>query len=214
MIYHLFEYLRQYDIPGQGLFTYLSFRAMLTSITAMLLSFFAGRKIIKWLQRKQIGETIRDLGLEGQMQKKGTPTMGGVIIILAIVVPVLLFCNLRNIYIQLLLLTTVWCGALGFADDYIKVFKHNKEGLHPKAKLVCQLALGLVIGLAVCFSDDIVIREKGSRCRWQGQCSRARQPRSLERGHRNPRGGGFRLEDGECHQEHKDHDPVREGPRV
>ena len=160
MIYHLFEYLRQYDIPGQGLFTYLSFRAMLTSITAMLLSFFAGRKIIKWLQRKQIGETIRDLGLEGQMQKKGTPTMGGVIIILAIVVPVLLFCNLRNIYIQLLLLTTVWCGALGFADDYIKVFKHNKEGLHPKAKLVCQLALGLVIGLAVCFSDDIVIREK------------------------------------------------------
>ena len=160
MIYHLFEYLRQYDIPGQGLFTYLSFRAMLTSITAMFLSFFAGRKIIKWLQRKQIGETIRDLGLEGQMQKKGTPTMGGVIIILAIVVPVLLFCNLRNIYIQLLLLTTVWCGALGFADDYIKVFKHNKEGLHPKAKLVCQLALGLVIGLAVCFSDDIVIREK------------------------------------------------------
>ena len=160
MIYHLFEYLKQYDIPGQGLFTYLSFRAMLTSVTAMLLSFFAGRKIIRWLQLKQIGETIRDLGLEGQMQKKGTPTMGGVIIILGIVVPVLLFCNLKNIYIQLLLLTTLWCGALGFADDYIKVFKHNKEGLHPKAKLICQLGLGLVIGLTVCFSDDIVVREK------------------------------------------------------
>ncbi len=160
MIYHLFEYLKQYDIPGQGLFTYLSFRAMLTSVTAMLLSFFAGRKIIKWLQLKQIGETIRDLGLEGQMQKKGTPTMGGIIIILSIVVPVLLFCNLKNIYTQLLLLTTVWCGALGFADDYIKVFKHNKEGLHPKAKLICQLGLGLVIGLTVCFSNDIVVREK------------------------------------------------------
>ena len=108
MIYHLFEYLRQYDIPGQGLFTYLSFRAMLTSVTAMLLSFFAGRRIIKWLQRKQIGETIRDLGLEGQMQKKGTPTMGGIIIILGIVAPVLLFCNLRTVsYTHLTLPTRV-----------------------------------------------------------------------------------------------------------
>ena len=160
MIFHLFEYLRQYGIPGQGLFTYLSFRAMLASVTAMLISFFAGRKIISWLQRKQIGETIRDLGLEGQVQKKGTPTMGGVIIILSIVVPVLLFCDLGNIYIQLLLLTTLWCGALGFADDYIKVFRHNKEGLHPKAKLACQLGLGSVIALTVCFSDDIVVREK------------------------------------------------------
>ena len=119
MIYHLFEYLKDYDIPGQGLFTYLSFRAMLTSVTAMLISFFAGRRIIRWLQKKQIGETIRDLGLEGQMQKKGTPTMGGVIIILSIVVAVLLFGNLKNIYTQLLLLTTIWCGSLGFADDYI-----------------------------------------------------------------------------------------------
>ena len=160
MIYHLFEYLKDYDIPGQGLFTYLSFRAMLTSVTAMLLSFFAGRRIIRWLQKKQIGETIRDLGLEGQMQKKGTPTMGGVIIILSIVVAVLLFGNLKNIYTQLLLLTTIWCGALGFADDYIKVFRHNKEGLHPKAKLIGQLLLGLIIALTVCFSDDIVVREK------------------------------------------------------
>ena len=160
MIYHLFEYLKDYDIPGQGLFTYLSFRAMLTSVTAMLISFFAGRRIIRWLQKKQIGETIRDLGLEGQMQKKGTPTMGGVIIILSIVVAVLLFGNLKNIYTRLLLLTTIWCGALGFADDYIKVFRHNKEGLHPKAKLIGQLLLGLIIALTVCFSDDIVVREK------------------------------------------------------
>ena len=160
MIYHLFEYLKDYDIPGQGLFTYLSVRAMLTSVPAKLSSFFAGRRIIRWLQKKQIGETIRDLGLEGQMQKKGTPTMGGVIIILSIVVAVLLFGNLKNIYTQLLLLTTIWCGALGFADDYIKVFRHNKEGLHPKAKLIGQLLLGLIIALTVCFSDDIVVREK------------------------------------------------------
>ena len=160
MIYHLFEQLRQFDIPGQGLFNYLSFRAMLASVTAMLLSFFAGRRIIRWLHRRQIGETIRDLGLEGQMQKKGTPTMGGIIIILAIIVPVLLFCDLSNIYVLLLLLTTVWCGALGFADDYIKVFKHDKEGLHPKAKLAGQIFLGLIIGLTVWVSDDIVVREK------------------------------------------------------
>ncbi|MCQ2161731.1 MAG: phospho-N-acetylmuramoyl-pentapeptide-transferase [Bacteroidales bacterium] len=160
MIYHLFQYLKQFDIPGQGLFTYLSFRAIIASVTAMLLSLFAGKKIIGFLQKRQIGETIRDLGLEGQMQKKGTPTMGGVIIIIAILIPALLFCDLTNIYTQLLLLTTVWCGVLGFSDDYIKVFKHNKEGLHPKAKLVGQVGLGLIIGLAVCFSNDIVVREK------------------------------------------------------
>ena len=160
MIYRLFEYLRQFDFPGQGLFFYLTFRAMLTSITAMLIAFFAGRRIIRWLQKKQIGETIRDLGLEGQMEKKGTPTMGGVIIIISTLIPVLLFCNLRNIYILLLLFTTLWCGALGFCDDYIKVFRHNKNGLHPKAKLGAQIILGLTIGIAVCFSNDIVVREK------------------------------------------------------
>ncbi len=160
MIYHLFQYLEKYDIPGQHLFGYLSFRAMLTSVTAMLIAFFIGRRIIGWLQRKQIGETIRDLGLEGQMQKKGTPTMGGIIIIISIVVPVLLFCDLTNVYTQLLLFTTLWCGALGFSDDYIKVFKHNKEGLHPKAKLAAQMILGLVIGMTVWLSDDIVVREK------------------------------------------------------
>ena len=160
MIYHLFQYLQKFDIPGQGLFNYLSFRAMLASVAAILISIFIGRRIISWLQRKQIGETIRDLGLEGQMQKKGTPTMGGIIIIISIVVPALLFCDLTNVYLQLLLFTTLWCGALGFADDYIKVFKHNKEGLHPKVKLLAQLFLGLVIGMTVWLSNDIVIREK------------------------------------------------------
>ena len=160
MIYHLLKYLQKFDFPGEHLINFLSFRAMLTSVTAMLIAFFIGRVIITWLQRKQIGETIRDLGLEGQMQKKGTPTMGGIIIIISILVPALLFCDLTNVYAQLLLFTTIWCGALGFADDYIKVFKHNKEGLHPKVKLLAQLVLGLVIGMTVWLSNDIVVREK------------------------------------------------------
>ena len=160
MIYHLFQLLEDYDIPGQGLMTYLSFRAMLASVTAMLLSLFAGRKIIHWLQKKQIGETIRDLGLEGQMQKKGTPTMGGVIILLAISVSTLLFCDLSNIYTQLLIFTTLWCGGIGFTDDYIKVFKHNKEGMSEHWKLILQIVLGFIVGLTVCFNDDIVVREK------------------------------------------------------
>ena len=151
--------MKQFDIPGQGLFNYLSFRAMLSSVTAMLIAFFAGKKIIVWLQGKQIGETIRDLGLEGQMQKKGTPTMGGIIIILSITVSVLLLSNLSNIYTILLLFTTLWCGAIGFTDDYIKVFKHNKEGMSSKWKLILQVILGFIVGLTVCFNDDIVVRE-------------------------------------------------------
>lgn len=160
MIYHMFELLSDYDIPGQRLMGYLSFRAMLAFVTAMLISFFAGRRIIRWLQKKQIGETIRDLGLEGQMQKKGTPTMGGVIILLAILVSALLFCDLTNIYTQLLIFTTVWCGGIGFADDYIKVFKHDKEGMSERGKLILQVVLGCIVGLTVCFNNDIVIREK------------------------------------------------------
>ncbi len=163
MIYHLFQYLKDYDIPGQGLFTYLSFRAILASITAMLVAVFAGRRIIGWLQKKQIGEEIRDLGLEGQMQKKGTPTMGGIIIIISILSGVLLFADLTNIYIILLLITTLWLGGLGFTDDYIKVFRHNKEGLSEKGKLIAQIMLGLAIGITVCFSGDIVVREKVDR---------------------------------------------------
>ena len=160
MIYHLFQLLEDYDIPGQGLMTYLSFRAMLASVTAMLLSLFVGRKIIHWLQKKQIGETIRDLGLEGQMQKKGTPTMGGVIILLAISVSTLLFCDLSNIYTQLLIFTTLWCCVIVFTDDYIKVYKHNKEGMSERWKLILQIVLGFIVGLTVCFNDDIVVREK------------------------------------------------------
>jgi len=160
MIYHLFEFLKDFDIPGQGLFQYLSFRAILSFTVALLFSIIAGKKIIGWIQKKQIGEEIRDLGLEGQMQKKGTPTMGGVIIFLAILIPVLLFANLTNIYIILLIVSSVWFFLVGFADDYIKVFKKNKEGMSEKAKLVAQCLLGLAIGLAVCFSEDIVVREK------------------------------------------------------
>ena len=159
MIYHLFEWLKDYDIPGQGLMSYLSVRAILAFTTALLISIFAGKRIIGWLQKKQIGETIRDLGLEGQMQKKGTPTMGGIIIFISIVAPVLLFSDLTNIYTLLLLLTAVWFFLIGFTDDYIKVFKKNKEGLSAKGKLVAQGAMALAIGLAVCFSDQIVVRE-------------------------------------------------------
>ncbi len=159
MIYHLFNFLKDFDIPGQGLFNYLSFRALLAFTAALLISVFAGRKLIGWLQKMQIGEEIRDLGLEGQMQKKGTPTMGGIIIFLSIVIPVLLFADLTNIYTILLLISTVWFFFVGFADDYIKVFRKNKEGLSPKAKLIAQSVMALAIGLAVCFSSDIVVRE-------------------------------------------------------
>ncbi|MBR5299620.1 MAG: phospho-N-acetylmuramoyl-pentapeptide-transferase [Bacteroidales bacterium] len=162
MIYHLIEYLKNVgiDLPGQGLFSYLSFRAIASFTVALLISVFAGKRIIGWIQKKQIGEEIRDLGLEGQMQKKGTPTMGGIIIFLAIIIPIMLFGDLTNIYNILLIISTVWFFLIGFADDYIKVFKKNKEGMSEKAKLIAQGLLGLSIGLAVCFSEDIVVREK------------------------------------------------------
>ncbi len=157
MLYHLIDWLTKlgYDFPGAGLMHYLSFRAMLAAVISMLIAFFAGKKIIAWLQRRQIGESIRDLGLEGQMQKKGTPTMGGIIIIIALLGSALLVCRLDSIYTLLLLLTTVWCGAIGFTDDYIKVFKHNKDGLSAKGKLLLQFILGLIIALSVCLSADI-----------------------------------------------------------
>ena len=162
MIYHLFQYFSRVgiDFPGMGLVNFLSFRAMAAAVTAVLVAMIAGKKIIRLLQRRQIGETVRDLGLEGQIQKKGTPTMGGVIIILSILCGVLLFCDLTNIYVILLLISTLWCGALGFADDYIKVFKHNKEGMSEKGKLLGQIALGFIVGLTVWMSPDIVVREK------------------------------------------------------
>ena len=157
MLYHLVDWLQSLGIhfPGIGLMHYLSFRAMLAVVFSMLIAFFAGGKIIRMLQKHQIGETIRDLGLEGQMQKKGTPTMGGIIIIVSLLGSVLLVCRLDSIYTILLVVTTLWCGGIGFADDYIKVFKHNKEGMSEKGKLILQFGLGLVVALTVCISPDI-----------------------------------------------------------
>ena len=157
MLNHLVDWLQSLGlhIPGAGLFNYLSFRAMLAAVISMLIAFFAGGRIIRRLQRHQIGEEIRDLGLEGQMQKKGTPTMGGLIIIAAVLGAALLVCRLDSIYTLLLLVTTVWCGAIGFADDYIKVFKHNKEGMSERGKLILQFGLGLFIALTVCISPSI-----------------------------------------------------------
>ena len=160
MLYRLVSLLEEFDILGLGLFGYLSFRAIISFTLALLISIFAGKKIIDLLQRKQIGETIRDLGLEGQMQKKGTPIMGGIIIFISVVTPVLLFGDLGNIYTILLLVSTVWFFLIGFTDDYIKVFKKNKEGLSEGGKLLGQGVIALAIGLAVCFSDQIVVREE------------------------------------------------------
>lgn len=160
MIYHLFQYLKDLDIPGAGLMNYLTFRSLMAALTALLMALFVGKRIIRFIQRHQIGEEIRNLGLEGQLQKKGTPTMGGLIIILSTLTGVLLWEDLTNIYTLLLCITLLWLGVLGFTDDYIKTFKHNKEGMSEKAKLIGQIALGLVIGLTVCYSPKILVREE------------------------------------------------------
>ena len=160
MLYSLFEYLGDaFSLPGAGMFQYLSFRAAMAIITALLIAIVFGRKIIDRLARLQIGEEIRNLGLEGQMQKKGTPTMGGIIILLAILVPMLLFCDLTNIYIQLMLVSTIWLGLIGGADDYIKVFRHNKEGLKGRFKIVGQVGLGVIVGTTMWLNADIVVRD-------------------------------------------------------
>ena len=159
MLYSLFKYLDTvYDIPGSGMFQYISFRAGVTLITSLLIVIFIGKPVIKLLQRLQIGESIRDLGLEGQLKKQGTPTMGGVQILSAIIIPSLLFARLDNIYICLMLVTTIWCGLIGFLDDYIKVFRHNKEGLKGRFKIIGQVGLGLIVGSTMFFSSDIVVR--------------------------------------------------------
>lgn len=161
MLYHLFKYLDQfYDFPGSGMFQYISFRAAAAIILALLIVIIFGRTIINYLRRKQIGEEVRDLGLEGQLQKRGTPTMGGVIILLAMLVPTLLFCRLDNIYIQLLIVSAIWLGFIGGLDDYIKVFRHRKEGLKGRFKVVGQVGLGIIVGLTMWFSQDIVVRDK------------------------------------------------------
>src|SRR5512133_2455357 len=160
MLYYLFNYLEKLDVPGAGLFNYISFRSAMAIITSLVISTIYGKKIIKKLQKAQIGETIRVLGLEGQMQKKGTPTMGGVIILLSTIVPLLLLANLQNIYILLMLFITVWLGFIGFIDDYIKVFKKNKQGLRGWFKVIAQIIAGVVVGLALHFSNEIVSREQ------------------------------------------------------
>lgn len=159
MLYYLFNYLDQLDFPGAGMFKYVSFRSGLAVIFSLFISTTIGRKIIDKLQRHQIGETIRNLGLEGQMAKKGTPTMGGIIIIIAILIPTLLCARLNNVYVMLMLITTIWLGGLGFADDYIKVFKKDKEGMHGRFKIVGQVGLGLIVGLVLYLSPDVVIKE-------------------------------------------------------
>jgi len=160
MFYYLFDYLDKLDFPGAGVFQYFSFRASMAVITSLFISLFIGKKIIRKLQIKQVGEEIRDLGLEGQIQKKGTPTMGGLIILASIIIPTLLFAKLHNIYIILMLITTIWLGAIGFIDDYIKVFKKNKKGLAGKFKILGQVGLGLIIGCTIYFCDETVIKEK------------------------------------------------------
>lgn len=161
MFYHLIKYLSQFcDIPGEGMFLSLSFRASMGVILALVIGMIFGRRIINFLQRKQIGEEVRNLGLEGQLQKRGTPTMGGIIILLSILVPVLLFGNLTNIYVILLIVSTVWLGLIGFMDDYIKVFRKNKEGLSGRYKIVGQVVLGIVVGTAMWVHPDIVMKEK------------------------------------------------------
>ncbi len=160
MLYYLFDYLNDINFPGAGLFNYISFRSAMAVITSLAVSLLIGKRIIAYLQLKQIGETIRDLDLAGQMAKKGTPTMGGIIIIASILIPTLLFAKLSNIYILLMILTTVWLGLIGFIDDYIKVFKKNKEGLQGRTKLIGQVGLGLMVGIILYTSDDAVIRQK------------------------------------------------------
>jgi len=160
MFYYLFNWFNELDLPGAGMFQYISFRSALSVITALIISTLVGKRMIKYLQRKQVGESVRDLGLNGQMQKEGTPTMGGVIILISILVPTLLFTKLDNVYVILMLITTVWLGIIGFADDYIKVFKKNKAGLAGKFKIFGQIILGVIVGLVMLFHPDIVIGEK------------------------------------------------------
>jgi len=160
MLYHLFNYLKQqYDLVGAGVFQYISFRAGAALVCSLLIAMGFGHYFISFLRRKQVGESIRDLGLEGQKEKTGTPTMGGIIILICILVPTLLFARLENVYIILLIISTIWMGMIGFLDDYIKVFLKNKEGLHGKFKIVGQVGLGLIVGLTLYMNDNVTVRE-------------------------------------------------------
>ncbi|MFY7971244.1 MAG: phospho-N-acetylmuramoyl-pentapeptide-transferase [Flavobacteriales bacterium] len=161
MLYHLFTYLdKHYDVVGAGLFQFISFRAALSVILSLTISLVMGKRLIQWLRRKQVGETIRDLGLDGQMEKSGTPTMGGLIILAAIIVPTLLFANLKNIYILTMLIATVWLGFVGFLDDYIKVFKKDKKGLAGTSKIIGQIGVGIIVASMLYWNDNVTIKEK------------------------------------------------------
>jgi len=160
MLYYLFEYLHKLNFPGTGVFNYISFRSAAAVITSLFISLLIGKRIINYLQFKQVGEVVRDLGLEGQYQKKGTPSMGGIIIIASIIIPTLLFAKLENVYIILMLITTIWLGLIGFLDDYIKIFKKNKEGLAGRFKIAGQIVLGIIVGLTLFFSSEVKIAEK------------------------------------------------------
>jgi phospho-N-acetylmuramoyl-pentapeptide-transferase len=160
MLIYLFEYLDRLNVPGAGVFQYISFRSASAVIVSLIISLLLGKRIINYLRKKQIGESIRDLGLEGQQQKQGTPTMGGLIILASILIPALLFGDLENIYIILMLITTIWLGFIGFLDDYIKVFRKDKRGLKGKAKIFGQVILGIIVGLTLFLSDDVIVREK------------------------------------------------------
>ncbi len=161
MLYYLFQYLNQYfDLPGAGVFQYISFRAAFAIVASLIISLLIGKSLIRYLQKKQVGEIVRDLGLEGQLKKQGTPTMGGLIILAAILIPTLLFAKLQNVYIIIMLLCTIWLGLIGFLDDYIKVFKKDKRGLAGKFKVVGQVILGLVVGLILNFSDSVTVRRE------------------------------------------------------
>ena len=161
MLYYFFEFLEnQYQIPGASLFTYISFRAAAAIITSLLISTIFGKRIIDFLRKKQIGESIRDLGLDGQIEKTGTPTMGGLIIIISTIIPVLLFANLKNIYIILLIVTLVWMGIIGFVDDYIKLYKKDKDGLRGKYKIIGQIILGLFVGFTLFFHPEVTVKDQ------------------------------------------------------
>ena len=167
MLYHLFTTLREmYDLPGAGLFNFVSFRAGMSLMTSLMVGILFGKRIIERLQLKQVGEIVRDLGLEGQMNKQGTPTMGGLIILGAILLPTLLFADLTNVYTQLMILATLWLGTIGFIDDYIKVFKKNKEGLAGRFKVIGQIGMGLILGAAMVWHPDIAIKELADDGTW------------------------------------------------
>ena len=160
MLIYLFEYLDRLEFPGAGVFQYISFRSASAVITSLIISMLFGKRIIAYLNRKQIGESVRDLGLSGQISKEGTPTMGGIIILASILIPVLLFGDLENVYVQLMIVTTLWLGLVGFADDYIKVFKKNKKGLTGRFKILGQVVLGIYVGLTLYLNEDVIVREK------------------------------------------------------